>query len=388
MIKLKYSAITICSFLLAACSDDKAGNQQQAIPKVSVLKIEEQMINPSRDYVGTTEAKEDINIQARVDGYLIKQTFRDGQAVNKGDILFEIDPATYEAKHNSAKAKVAQDQAAVDVAVLNFKRGKNLITKGAISQSHMDELKSKKLQAEAALEVSKADLKTAELNLNYTKVTAPTNGVMSKANVSLGDLINPSTTLASLVQNDPMYVSFQISERQLLEYREAKARHEQEGKEAPKLYPELKLATGSIYPQKGTFESLDNRVDITTGTIEIRAAFPNPNGFLLPGQHVTVVVVSEQSQPQLVVPQKSIQEDQSGKYVLVINAENNVVKQNIKVGQKSGTDWVVQEGLASGVSVIVDGLQKVRVGGKAEAISAVQPDIKNNDTPLIPKTDG
>ena len=306
--------------MVAGCSGGSSDGQQAPAPKVSVLKVEEQMVNPSRDYVGVTEAKEDITIQARVNGYLTKQNVKDGTAVKSGDILFEIDADTYQAEFTSAKAKVAQDQAAVDVAILNFKRGQNLIKKGAISQSHMDELKSKKLQAEAALEVSKAHLKTAQLNLDYTKVIAPTDGVMSNAKVSLGDLITPTTPMASLVQNDPMYVSFQISERQLLEYREAKTEVEKNGGTAPNLYPQLKLATGSIYPKKGAFESLDNRINTSTGTIEVRAAFPNPDGFLLPGQHVTVVVVSEQAQARLVVPQNPF------KKIRAVNMFSSLIK--------------------------------------------------------------
>ncbi|GAA3911895.1 multidrug efflux RND transporter periplasmic adaptor subunit VmeY [Litoribacillus peritrichatus] len=345
-------------------------------PKVSVIQVTSEKVNPSKEFVGKTEAKEDVNIQARVQGYLVKQHVGDGVNVKKGDLLFELDSDTYDAEVTKAQAKVAQDKAAEDEAQRNYKRGKELIVKGAISESQMDQLTSKKLQADAAIKVSKAALKTAELNLSYTKIHASTDGSMSQAKVSIGDLITPSTTLATLVKTDPMYVSFQISERELITFREERMAAKQAGKPMPELIAKLKLPTGTIYPHEGAFDFLDNRVDQTTGTIKIRAQFPNPDNFLLPGQHVTMLVERGEGVDQLVIPQKSIQEDQSGKFVLILGEDNLVEKRPVELGSKKGINYAVKSGLEVGEQVIVDGLQKVRIGGKATSQTATLPAAK------------
>ncbi len=376
--RLLLPVLSFSSLFLIACSDDSQGPKgaNAPAPKVSIIQVTPEQIHPSKEYVGKTEAKEDVNIQARVEGYLIQQLVRDGSNVKKGDLLFELDSDTYKAEVTKAQAKVAQDEAARDEAERNFKRGKELIIKGAISQSQMDQLTSKKLQAEAEIKVSQAALKTSDLNLSYTKIYASTDGSMSQAKVSIGDLITPASTLATLVQTDPMYVSVQISERELINYREEKLAAQQAGKQPPELTAKLKLPTGTIYPHEGTFDFLDNRVDQTTGTIKVRAHFPNKDSFLLPGQHVTLVIERGESIESLVVPQKSVQEDQSGKFVLILDKENTVQKRPVTVGQRQGMNYSVQTGLTKGEQVIVDGLQKVRIGGKAQAMKATLPESK------------
>lgn len=373
---IQRSSLALFSLFLVACS---GGNDNQApanapLPKVSTLAASYQEVRPSKEFVGITEAKEDVNIQARVGGYLIKQHMPDGATVQAGDLLFEIDQDTYAAEVAKAEAKVAQDNAALNEATRNYKRGKELISKGAISESQMDQLTSKKLQAEAAIKVSQAALKTAKLNLSYTKVKAPTNGTLSQAQVSVGDLITPSTTLATLVQADPMYVSFQVSERELIEYREERQKEKAEGKPTSEPVAKLQLTTGSIYQHTGSFNFLDNRIDQNTGTIKVRAVFPNPDGFLLPGQHVTLMIEQGTPVKRLVIPQKAVQEDQSGKFVLILGKDNVIEKRPVTVGQNQGTLLTVNTGLNEGDQIIVDGLQKVRIGGKAEGTAAQLPD--------------
>ncbi len=373
---LQRSSLTLLSFLLIACS---GGNEQQApanapLPKVSTLAVSFQEVRPTKEFVGKTEAKEDVNIQARVGGYLIKQHVPDGAKVKTGDLLFEIDQDTYAAEVAKAEAKVAQDKAALNEATRNYNRGKELIVKGAISESQMDQLTSKKLQAEAAIKVSEAALKTAKLNLSYTQIKAPTNGTLSQAQVSIGDLITSSTTLATLVQSDPMYVSFQVSERELIKHREERQKEKAEGLEVTEPVAKLKLTTGSMYQHTGKFNFLDNRIDQSTGTIKVRAVFPNPDGFLIPGQHVTLVIEKGSATKRLVIPQKAVQEDQSGKFVLVLGQDQVIQKRPIEAGQNQGTMLTVMTGLKEGEQVIVDGLQKVRVGGKAESLPAQLPE--------------
>ncbi|MFC3149651.1 efflux RND transporter periplasmic adaptor subunit [Litoribrevibacter euphylliae] len=373
---IQRSSLVLFSIFLVACS---GGNDSQApanapLPKVSTLAASYQEVRPSKEFVGKTEAKEDVNIQARVGGYLVKQHMPDGAKVKEGDLLFEIDQDTYAAEVAKAEAKVAQDKAALNEATRNYNRGKELISKGAISESQMDQLTSKKLQAEAAIKVSEAALKTAKLNLSYTKVKAPTDGTLSQAQVSIGDLITSSTTLATLVQADPMYVSFQVSERELIEYREERQQEKAEGKPSVEPVAKLKLTTGSMYQHTGSFNFLDNRIDQNTGTIKVRSVFPNPDGFLLPGQHVTLVIEEGSAVKRLVIPQKAVQEDQVGKFVLVLGSDKVIEKRPIGVGQNQGTLITVTSGLNEGDQIIVDGLQKVRVGGKAEGTPAQLPE--------------
>jgi membrane fusion protein, multidrug efflux system len=366
--------IAFFSMFLTACSDKAEQAPVNApLPKVSVVKAGLQSVVNSREFVGITEAKEDVNIQARVSGYLVKQHVADGATVKKGDLLFELDKDTLEAEVSKAKAKLAADQAALDEATRNFGRGKELIGKGSISQVQMDQLLSKKLQAEAAIKSSQAALKSATLNFDYASIYAPIDGVLSQASVSVGDSITPSTVLASLVLTDPMYVSFEASERELIEYREKRQAEIAENGSATKARAKLKLSTGSLYDEQGEFDFLDNRIDNTTGTIKIRTVFPNPNGFLLPGQRATIIVESGAAKSALVIPQKAVQEDQAGKFVLVLAADQMVEKRPVTVGNNEGVNVIVQDGLKEGEQVIIDGLQKVRIGSKAEGSVAQMP---------------
>jgi membrane fusion protein, multidrug efflux system len=362
------------SCLLAACSDKPAEQPVNApLPKVSVFPAAYESIVKSSEFVGVTEPKEDVQIQARVSGYLVKQHAADGARVKAGDLLFELDKDTLEAEVAKAKAKMAADNAALDETTRNYGRGKELIGKGSISQAQMDQLLSKKLQAEAALESSKAALKTATLNLDYASIYAPTDGVLSQAAVSTGDFISPSSVLANLVLSDPIYVSFQASEREFSASRAERQEKIKSGEPTPELIAKLKFSSGNIYDKNGVFDFVDNRVDQSTGTIKIRAAFDNPDGFVLPGQHVTIVVESGESVSSLVVPQKAVQEDQAGKFLLVLNDEQIVEKRPVTIGLNQGVNVVVKEGLNEGDNVIIDGLQKVRVGGKAEGAPAQIP---------------
>jgi membrane fusion protein (multidrug efflux system) len=238
----------------------------------------------------------------------------------------------------------------------------------------MDQLLSKKLQAEAAIKSSQAALKTANLNLSYSSIYSPIDGVMSQSAVSIGDSITPATVLANVVLSDPMYVSFQVSERELFAYRERRKKELLEDENAPEGLAKLKFSTGTIYDKSGNFDFVDNRIDQNTGTIKVRAAFENPDGFILPGQHVTVIVEGGQPKEVLLVPYKSIQEDQAGKFLLVLGNDKTVEKRSVSTGAVDGINIVITLGIKEGEQVIVDGLQKVRVGAKAEGSVAQMPD--------------
>ncbi|KZZ60793.1 hypothetical protein A3762_02625 [Oleiphilus sp. HI0125] len=358
---------------LVGCSGGDEKKPTAPPPKVGVITIASEDVNPTREFTGKTEASEDVTIQARVEGYLVSQAVNDGSQVQKGDLLFELDRQNYEAALAQAKAKVAQASAANDEAQINYKRGEELIVKAVISQSQMDELTSKKLQAEASIKAANADLKNAELNLGYTKIYAPTDGMISQSEVSIGDLVTPSSTLTSLVKIKPIYVSINVSETEFVNYRSEREKSLAEGGDGLVSYAQIKLRSGDVYPEKGRFEFVDNRVNPNTGTIKIRAVFDNLDGMLISGQHVTLLVKRVQTQSQIVIPQKSIQEDQLGKYVLMLDEDSVVRKRPIQVGMRLGVGQVIESGVEVGEQLIVDGLQKVRVGSKAEASQSVVP---------------
>lgn len=362
-------------FVVLGCSEEASQNQAAApLPQVSTAPATFKSIVSSQDFVGVTEPKEDVTIQARVSGYLISQAVPDGARVKEGDLLFELDKDTLEAEVSKATAMKAADQAALDETSRNYRRGRELIKKGSISQAQMDQLLSKKLQAEAAIKSSQAALKTANLNLSYSSIYSPIDGVMSQSAVSIGDSITPSTVLANVVLSDPMYVSFQVSERELFLYRERRKKELMENANAPEGVAKLKFSTGTVYDKSGNFDFVDNRIDQNTGTIKVRAAFENPDGFILPGQHVTVIVEGGTPKKVLLVPYKSIQEDQAGKFLLVLNNDKTVEKRPVTTGAVDGVNIAIVEGLKEGEQVIVDGLQKVRVGAKAEGSIAQMPD--------------
>ncbi|MCX4027748.1 efflux RND transporter periplasmic adaptor subunit [Endozoicomonas sp. SM1973] len=356
--------------LLTACSDESQPKATQAPPTVKTIVIEPQAIHPSVEVVGRTEPTEDVKIRSRVSGNLLARHFQEGQEVQKGDLLFEIDSGPYQSEVNRLKAEMASTIAAKEVAELNYQRGKQLVTKGTISKSQMDDLTSKKLQAEAAVTASEAALKTSELNLSYTKITAPVSGRIGQSEKSIGDLISPSQdTLANVVTLDPMYVHFQANEKDVLNFKQETKKLPQDNKEQL-VSVQLKLANKTIYDQTGKIDFLDNRIDESTGTLKVRAVFPNPDKLLIPGQFVTIILKRTKARQAILVPQVAVQEDQAGKFVIVINDQQQAVTQRITIGAKLGDSWEAKEGLTAGQHIVIDGLQKIKIGQPVKATLA------------------
>lgn len=355
---------------LPACSEEPPSPPTQPPSTVKTIIIKSQPISPSVELVGRTEPTEDVKIRSRVSGNLIARKFQEGQEITKDALLFEIDPDPYQAEVNRLKAELASKEAAKEVTELNYRRGKQLVDKGTISQSQMDELTSKKLQAGAAVMASEAALKTAELSLSYTRVTAPVSGRIGQSEKSIGDLISPSQDiLANIVTINPMYVHFQANEKDVLNFRQETKSLQQNNKK-PLVTVQLKLANKTIYDQVGKVDFLDNRIDETTGTLKVRAVFPNPDKLLIPGQFVTVIIKRTQAKEAITTPQAAVQEDQAGKFVIVVDEQQQAIIQRIKVGAQIGDSWVVKEGLSAGQQVIIEGLQKVKTGKPVKAILA------------------
>ncbi|MBU2710171.1 efflux RND transporter periplasmic adaptor subunit [Zooshikella harenae] len=361
------STVIIIAFLgISIVSCEKEPIVQEP-PAVIVTTVKEDKIFHSIDLVGRTEASEDVNIRSRVEGTLLERHFNEGDEVTKDQLLFTLDPAPYQAVVDQSQSEIERLQAILDEATINFDRGERLVKKGTISQSQMDELTSKKIQAESALKGAQAQLEKSSLNLSYTKVTAPLSGRIGKSLLSLGDLVTPNQdTLATIVKLDPIYVNFQVNEKAFVDFQEEARKRISAGQEKPSVVPQLRLSNDKMYPHDGKLDFMDNRVDQATGTIKVRAVFPNDNKILLPGQYVTLILRQKTPQQALLVPQASVQENQQGKFVLVVNNEKVVEARPVKLGQRIKTRWEVIDGLKPGEVIITEGIQKVKIGGKVK----------------------
>lgn len=364
-----YILLGLALAALPACEDQgntgKSSGARAPAPAVVVAPVISKPIAASVDFVGQTEAFQSVDLRARVTGFLLKQAFKEGSTVKKGDVLFVIDPSEYNAARDVAAAKVEHANATIEEAENQLARYKRLEQSGTFSPAQLDAARAKEGQARADLAASTADLTRAELNVGYTKVISPINGRIGGSTVDAGNLIGPdSGVLATVIALDPIRVNFAVSERTYLNYTQSKKDGNASG-----FTPKIRLANDQIYPHDGKLDFIDNRVDPSTGTIKVRVEFPNPDELILPGQFVNVTLVSAEPEDQLVVPQIAIQVNQTGPFVLVVDKDNKVELRPVKTGQRSGTEISVSDGLTVGEMIIVEGIQKVRPGATVKPVT-------------------
>lgn len=346
---------------LSACNDSSSIKTAAPAPHVVIETLKEVNIRPEIGFIGRTEATEDVSIRAQVEGVLLARHFTGGDDVKKGDLLFEIDPAPYQTTVNQQKASLKHAQSAFKIATNRWQRGKKLSQTGAMSEMDIDELTASMNQTESDVAISQAALDTALLDLSYTKIMAPISGRISRSGVSTGDLITANNLeLATLVQLDPIWVNFQISETTLTKSREAFKNGEI--LESDDLNVTIALTETTNYPHIGKIDFVDNRVDQSTGTLAIRAKFINPDAQLLPGQYTSLSISLPDEESVLLISQASVQEEQQGRFVLVVNSENKIEKRMVTLGNRYDVRWEVIKGLEIGEKIVVEGLQKVRVG--------------------------
>lgn len=321
-----------------------------------------QPVTAYEDYVAQTEAMDTVEIRARVSGVLERQAFVDGSRVKKDDLLFVIDQQPYVAALAQAKASLAQAQANSVNSRQVLDRVRPLLADQAVSQQDLDAAIAKDAADAASAEAAKAQVKTAELNLDYTDIRAPRDGLISKALIKPGGLVNASTTLlTTLYSIDPIYVNFAISERRLLELQK-RANGELGGDKGKAPMYRLKLVDGSEYKFNGRLNFVDAAVDPKSGTLQVRLSVPNPDGILRAGQFVRVVVPATENPNAIRVPQQAVQEFQGKLSVFVVGADNKVAFREIVASTRLDNDWVVDSGLKPGETVIVEGTNKVRPG--------------------------
>ena len=340
-------------------------------PEVVVVQVEQRDVPIRKEWIGTLEGLVNAQIKPQVTGYLLRQTYQEGSFVKKGQLLFEIDPRTFQAALDQTKGQLAnaeqqlaQAEANQVKAQLDADRYIPLAKEQAVTQQALDNAVQTNLAAQAAVRAAKAQINAAkaqvdaaQLNLGFTKIVSLIDGIAGVAQAQIGDLVGQSSLLTTVSTLDPIKVYFPVSEREYLDYA-------RENPETARNHPalEMLLADGSIYPHKGKISLSDRQVDVKTGTLRVQGVFPNPGNILRPGQYARVRAVIKTRQDALLVPQSAVTELQGNYQLAVVTNDNKVEIRPVKVGERAGTEWIIEDGVKPGEKVIAEGLQKVQAG--------------------------
>jgi len=362
-LKFGYFAAPLLLLAITACG---RGNVQAAAaataPEVSVAPVIQQDVPVFSEWVATMDGYVNAQIRPQVSGYIIKQEYKEGSLVRKGQVLFEIDPRPFKAALDRAKGDLAQAQAQLGKSILDVERDTPLAEARAIAKSQLDNEIQAKRGAQAAIESNKAAVEQAELNLEWTKVTSLVDGIAGIAQVQIGNLVGPNSVLTSVSQVDPIKAYFPISEHEYVLAQKSSAASSKHGIGFFGNSLELILTDGSLHPQKGKILLSDRQVDSTTGTIRIVAAFPNPGNILRPGEYGRVRVETNIKNGALLVPQSAVEQSQGSYQVAVVGSDHKVSMRTVKPGETVGTLWVIDDGLKPGEQVVVEGLQRLKEG--------------------------
>lgn len=331
---------------------------EAAPPAVEVITVIQKDVPVYREWIGTLDGLVNATIRAQVQGYLIKQNYKEGEVVKTGQVLFEIDPRTFQAALDQAKGELEAQQARWTTAKANLARIKPLADQNAVSKKDLDDSIGTEQSARAAVLSAQAKVDKAQLDLGFTKVTSPVSGIAGLAKAQIGNLVGPGATeeLTTVSTVNPIKVYIQVSEQEYIQTGRAGE------KRAENVKGELILADGSVYPYKGTFGFADRQIDVKTGTIKVAAIFPNPDNFLRPGQYGKIRVATAVRKDALLVPQRSVAEVQGKYMVAVVGADNKVDMRPVQAAERVDSLWVILEGLKPGERVVVEGIQKVRPG--------------------------
>ncbi|KXU82664.1 efflux transporter periplasmic adaptor subunit [Paraburkholderia monticola] len=346
------------------------------VPEVDVATVVQKTITDWQSYSGRLEAVQKVDVRSQVPGTIVSVNFKDGSLVKQGDTLFVIDPRPYAAEVDRAEAQLAAAQARTGYTQSDWERAQRLIVDNAIAKRDYDEKQNAAREASANLKAAQAALETARINLGYTKIVAPVSGRVSRAEITVGNVVSAgasSTPLTTLVSVSPIYASFDADEQTYLQYLSR-------AKDGDKVPVELGLADESGYSRSGTIESVDNRLDTSSGTIRVRAKFDNADGALIPGLYARVKVGGSAPHPALLIDDAAVGTDQDKKFVLVVDQANHVVYREISTGSMQGNLRVVKDGLKPGDRIVVNGIQRVRPGDtvRAHMVPMTTDDDPNN----------
>lgn len=351
-------SLLVILLLFAAAGCSKGPQEAPAPPTVEVTTVIQKDVPVYNEWIGTLDGLVNATIRAQVQGYLIKQNYKEGDFVKTGQVLFEIDPRTFQAALDQAKGELEAQQARWTTAKANLARIKPLAAQNAVSKKDLDDSMGTEQSARAAVFSAQAKVDKAQLDLGFTKVTSPVDGIAGLAKAQIGNLVGPGgmEELTTVSTVNPIKVYIQVSEQEYLTAGRAGE------KRAENVKGELILADGSVYPYKGTFGFADRQIDVKTGTIKVACIFPNPGNFLRPGQYGKVRVATSIRKDALLVPQRAVSEVQGKYMVAVVGADNKADIRPVKTAERVDTLWVILEGLKPGEKVVVEGIQKVRPG--------------------------
>src|SRR5256714_12343211 len=357
----------ICLSFSAGCSR-KAAQTAPPPPEVLVTTVQLRDVPRVLERVATLDGFINANINAQVQGYIVSRDYKEGSVVNKGDLLFQIDPRPFEAALAQAKATLAKDQANQAKGDADEKRALDLFNKKVISDQERDTAIAAAGSSRANVQADEAAVKQTELNLGYTRITAPISGIAAIATAQVGDLVGPNTgPLTSVSQLDPIKAIVTAGEGPFTDFVSRHPDPDERQRYVNSLEFDLILGNGNVYPQKGKFYALDRNLDPKTGAIRYEVTFPNPGNILRPGQFGKVRFVADMKKGALVVPQEAVNELQGNFQVAAVDQNNKVSIRPVKMGERIGAMWEVTEGLKPGDKVVVQGLKKAREGSTVTA---------------------
>lgn len=351
------------ALLLAAGCGKEQKTAPPSPPAVEVSEVIRKDVPIYTEWVGTTDGLVNATIQAQVTGYLVRQNYREGEFVKKGQVLFEIDPRTFQAAVDAAKGSLAQAEARWETAKATLQRVRPLAEKNAVSKKDLDDAIGAEQSTRASVDSARAQLDTAQLNLGFTRIASPVDGIAGLAKAQVGNLVGPGQIqeLTAVSTVDPIKAYIAISEQEYMKFRRKQGLKPAENS-AEAIPLELILADNTVFPHKGKFSLADRQVDVKTGTIRLGALFPNPGNLLRPGQFAIVRATMETKKGALLVPQRAVTEVQGKFLVAVVGADNVAELRPVTPAERVGPLWVIDKGLKPGERIVVDGLQKVKSG--------------------------
>jgi RND family efflux transporter MFP subunit len=367
IIAMSRVGVTACGLILiGGCGKPGGGAESAPPPQVSVAQVLEKRVKDWDEFTGRLQAVETVEIRPRVSGYIDKVAFVEGSQVKRGDLLFVIDPRPYQAEYDRAAADVKRYKTALELGRIELVRVQRLKDSGAVSEEELDERKSTVAQGEANVAGSEAALETASLNLNFTRVTSPIAGKVSRAEVTRGNLvtggINGGTLLSSVVSMDPIYLYFDADEQSYLRYAQTARSGVGPSSNNAQNPVQIGLANEEGFPHAGAVDFVDNQLNPQTGTIRARAVLENKNGQFTPGLFARVQLLVSGEYSAILIEDRAVNTDQSQKYVLLLGAGNQIEYRKVKLGRMIDGLRIVREGLKAGDVIVVNGAQRVHPG--------------------------
>jgi len=366
--------------ILASSGCKRAEAPAPPPPEVLVTDVIQKDVPIYSEWVGTAVGFVNAQVRPQVQGYLLKQAYQDGAFVKAGQLLFEIDDRSYKAALDEALGDLARQRATLRKYQLDVARDTPLAARGAVSRQELDDSVQAARASEAQVQTAEAAVEKARLNLGWTRVYSPIDGLAGIAPVQIGDLVTPTTLLTTVSQIDPMKVTAPITEREYLRYADRIKQHQEKGGAPDEPELQLILADGSTYPHPGRFYVANREIDRRTGTVLVQALFPNPDGKLRPGLYAKVRGPVETARDALLVPERAVQETQGVSQVAVAGSDNKVTLRTVTVGEQVDGLWIITDGLKPGERVVTEGLQKVKDG----MVVKTKPDTSAATTPAAP----